>query len=131
MNRAMEFHDSYLKDWGCDESGHGFMLFHAFVYLSEGEIVDWDNCESAYQNLRLDFEGMRIEGKVDFDFSEDTYLYEGTLWVNGVEHDNIVHLPANHEGELRMEICVAPAFEVTKIYATKMSSEFIGEFGQE
>jgi len=129
MNHAMEFHDSYLKDWGCDESGHGFMLFHAFVYRSEGEIVDCDDSESDYQNLRLNFEGMRIEGKVDF--SEDTYLSEGTLWVNGVEHDNIVHLPANHEGELRMEICVSPAFDITKIYATKMSSELTGEFGQE
>jgi hypothetical protein len=129
MNYAMEFHDSYLKAWGIDAEGNGFALFNACLHRAEGPIFGGLGHESGWQDLRLDFEGMRIEGEVDF--AEDTYLSHGDLWVGSKRHDNILFLPAEHSGELRLEMCVAPHFDIVKILATNMASELLGEFEHE
>ncbi len=125
----MEMHDSYLKDWACDEHGRGYALFHACIHRSEGDIFDGTGHESGWQNIRFDFEEMSIDGIVDL--SEDTHLSDGDLWIDGKHEAGIVYLPANHAGDIRMEMRVSPMFDVVKIRAKKMSSELTGEFKHE
>jgi hypothetical protein len=125
----MEMHDSFLKEWACDEQGRGYALFHACIHRAEGEIFDGPGHESGWQGVRFDFEGMSIDGLVDF--SEDTYLSDGDLWIDENHEANIVYLPANHAGQIRMEMCVAPVFDTVKIRAAKITSQLVGEFEHE
>ena len=129
MNNAMEMHDAYLKEWTCDEQGRGHALFHACIHRSEGDIFEGRGHESGWQGVRFDFEGMSIDGTVDF--SENTYLSDGDLWIDDRHEANIVYLPANHAGEIRMELCVSPVFDIVKIRASKMASQLVGEFEHE
>jgi hypothetical protein len=125
----MEMHDAYLKEWTCDEQGRGHALFHACIHRSEGDIFEGRGHESGWQGVRFDFEGMSIDGTVDF--SENTYLSDGDLWIDDRHEANIVYLPANHAGEIRMELCVSPVFDIVKIRASKMASQLVGEFEHE
>ena len=106
----MEMHDSYLKDWACDEHGSGYALFHACIHRAEDDIFEGPGHESGWQGVRFDFEGMSIDGTVDF--SADTYLSHGDLWIDSKHERNIVYLPANHAGEILMELCVSPVFDI-------------------
>ncbi len=72
---------------------------------------------------------MSIDGSVDL--SERTYLSDGDLWIDGKHEAGMVYLPANHAGEIRMEMCVSPVFDIVKIRAAKMTSQLVGEFEHE
>jgi len=125
----MEMHDSYLKDWACDEYGHGFALFRACIYRSEGQLFTRVRSENGWQDLRFEFDGMRIEGSLDL--SGNIYLSDGDLYVGERRERGIVYLPANLVGVLRMEMCITPSFETVIIHATAMKAELVGEFEHE
>jgi hypothetical protein len=124
MTTAMEIHDSRLLEIECDCDGKGFALFHAVVFRSEG-VVFKDAQESGWQNLRFQFEGMRIEGKI---VELDEYAYDGNLWVNGSNENGVISLPANHSGDVCLEMSLSPTFETIKIHASRISSALEGEF---
>ncbi|SEG62029.1 hypothetical protein SAMN05421819_3863 [Bryocella elongata] len=130
MDYAFEFHDSWLKELVCGEDGHGYAVFHASVYRSERRLLD-PPYESGWQNVRFQFEGMRIEGRV---VELDQNASDGDLWLDG-EKDSLVpnasglfRLPLNFRGSVRMELCLAPEFNIFSIHATAVRSQFEGEF---
>jgi hypothetical protein len=124
MTFGMEFHDSRLLDMCCEGDGKGFALFHAYVYRSEGRVFQ-DAQESGWQNVRFHLEGMHIDG-VFGEFGE--YAADGNLWVNGSNGNGVTLLPADHVGEICLELCLSPLFDTVKIYASRISSTFEGDF---
>src|ERR1700689_2279117 len=127
MTFGMEFHDSRLLDVRCEGDGKGFALFHGYVYRSEGQVFQ-DVQESGWQNVRFHFQGMHIEGV----FTEfGGYASDGNLWGNGSNENGVTLLPADHVGDICLELCLSPAFEITKIYASQISSTVEGEFALE
>ena len=124
MTFGMEFHDSVLLDVRREDDGNGFVLFHGYVYRSEGQVFQ-EAQESGWQNVRFHLQGMHIEG-VLAEFGE--YASDGDLWVNGNSEKGVTSLPANHVGDICMELCLSPAFDTVKIYASHISSTFEGEF---
>lgn len=124
MTFGMEFHDSVLLDVHREDDGNGFVLFHGYVYRSEGRVFQ-EAQESGWQNVRFHLQGMHIEG-VLAEFGE--YASDGDLWVNGNSEKGVTSLPANHVGDICMELCLSPAFDTVKIYASHISSTFEGEF---
>ena len=125
MTSAMEMHDSYLRELHCGEDGRGYAVFHASVFRSEGDVFK-DAQESGWQDLRFDFEGMRIEGEI-VDLADDPYASDGDLWVNGTNENGVIYLPANHSGLICLEMRLNPSFAWLKIHATKMTSSLGGE----
>jgi hypothetical protein len=106
MTFGMEFHDSRLLNAGCESNGEGFVLFRGYVYRSEGQVFK-DVQESGWQNVRFHLQGMHIEGVLP-EFGE--YAHDGNLWVNGINENGVTSLPANHVGEICLELCLSPAF---------------------
>jgi hypothetical protein len=122
MTLGMEFHDSRLLDLVCGSDGNGHALFHAYIYRSEG-LVFKDPQESGWQNCRLIFQGMRLEGTP---VEPGEYVSDGALWVDGEVHDNVILLPADHHGTVQVHLVMSPLFETLKIHADKMSSTLEG-----
>jgi hypothetical protein len=120
----MEMHDSWLLEVVCNPDGAGYAVFHGVVYRSEGRVFQ-DAQESGYQDVRFDFEEMRIEGEVG---ELKTWASDGELWIDGKNENGIIYLPADHTAELCLEICLADDFRTLKIHASQVSSAFIGEF---
>lgn len=123
MNYAMEIHDSRLTDFAVNPDGTGFLLFHAVIYRSNGKLFE-DAQESGWQQIRLSFAGMTVEG----DLVRESRSLDGDLVVNGVQGGGIVHLPANHLGEIQFEFDQANDFNTRVVRATAMRSELEGEF---
>jgi hypothetical protein len=124
LTYGIEFHDTWLKDLRCNGDGTGFALLHASVYQSEGMVFK-DAQLSGWQNIRFSFEGMRIEGEV---VELNQYASDGELWIDGKNDNGTAMLPADHEGDICLELCLAPEFNTIKIHATSIRSEFEGEF---
>ncbi len=122
MTLGMEFHDSRLLDLVCRSDGHGYALFDAYVYRSEG-IVFRDPQESGWQNCRLTFQGMRLEGN---SVEPGEYVSEGSLWVDGEVHVNVFLLPADHHGSIEIHLVMSPLFETLKIFADSITSTLEG-----
>ena len=125
MTRAMEMHDSYLREIYCGSDGRGYTLFKAVVYRSSGEVFK-DASESGYQFVRFDFEGMSIEGEV-VDLQFDPYASDGDLWVDETSGNGAIYLPANHSGRIRFEMRLNPSFDWLRIHASKIASSLQGQ----
>jgi hypothetical protein len=121
MTYGMEFHDSRLLELRCDDDGSGFALFHGCVYSSEGTVFE-DAQESGWQNVRFLFEGMRVEGQIV------EYASDGDLWVNGKNENGIALLPEDHDGDICLELRLSPLFDILKIHASGVNSNFEGDF---
>jgi hypothetical protein len=122
MTLGMEFHDARLLDLVCGSDGSGHALFRACIYRADG-IVFKDPQESGWQNCRLIFQGMRIEGNR---VEPGEYASDGALWVDGEIHDNVILLPADHRGTIQVHLVMSPLFETLKIHADKISSRLEG-----
>jgi len=122
MTLGMEFHDARLLDLICRSDGSGHALFHACIYRSEG-VVFIDPQESGWQNCRLTFQGMRVEGT---SVEPGEYSSGGSLWVDGKIHDDVVLLPLDHDGAIQVHLVMSPLFETLKIHAEKVSSTLEG-----
>jgi hypothetical protein len=127
LTYGIEFHDSRLKDIRCNRDGTGFALFHACVYQSEGMVFQ-DAQISGWQNVRFSFEGMKIEGEI---VELGQYASDGDLWIDGKNDNGIAILPADHKGDIYLELRLAPEFNTVKIHASSIQSEFEGEFEPE
>jgi hypothetical protein len=117
MTIGMEFHDARLLDFVCGSDGNGHALFRAYIYRSDG-VVFKDPQESGWQNCRLVFHGMRVEGTP---VGPGEYVSDGTLWVNGESYHDTVILPADHHGSIQVHLTMSPLFEVLKIRAEQIS----------
>lgn len=78
---------------------------------------------SGWQNCRLVFQGMRVEGTL---VEAGEYASEGALWVNGKIHDNVIFLPADHHGSIEVHLMMSTLFETLKIHAERISSTLEG-----
>jgi hypothetical protein len=122
MTLGMEFHDARLLELVCGSDGNGHVLFHACVYRSDGVVFE-DPQESGWQNCRLIFQGMRVEGtRVE----RGDYASEGALWVDGEVHDNVILLPADHHGSIQVHLMMSPLFETLRIHAERILSALEG-----
>jgi hypothetical protein len=124
MTCGMEMHDSSLLEVTYDRDGKGFVLFHAYVYQSKGQVFR-DAQRSGWQDVRFDFEGMRIEGEIG---ELKAAAYNGELWIDGKNENGIIFLPANHDGEICLEMTLAGDARTLKIHASKVTSSFVSEF---
>ena len=130
MAAAMEFHDSYLNAWGCDAEGNGFALIRATIHRYEGEKFAETNHESGWQELRFSFKGMTFEGEVDF--AEDTWIQDGSITISGKKDDDgLIYLPAEHIGDIQIQMDVSPTFDTVTIRASELKTEFLNEFEHE
>jgi len=126
MTIAMEFHDTYLRQLHCDTHGAGYAILRAVIYRSEGEVFK-DAQESGYQELRLAFTGMRIEGEIP-DLEFDPYASDGELWIDGKNSNGMAYLPLDQTGQICLELRINPLFETLKIHATYVRSTLQGPF---
>jgi len=122
MTQTMEIHDGKLLEIIRHDDGTGHVLFHAFIYRSEGTDFK-DAYEAGWQNIRLTFEGMQIDGEL---VPPEEYAHSGDLWINGNNENGIIWLPANHTGEICLELVLSPVFDTLKIRATKVTSSLEG-----
>jgi hypothetical protein len=120
----MEFHDSWLLDMLHREDGTGWVLFRGSVYRSNGTVFA-DEQESGYQNVRFEFEGMRVEGEI---VELGQHATGGEFWVDGKNQNGVMRLPIDQSGEIRFELCLAPEFRTVQIHATHVRSSFEGQF---
>jgi hypothetical protein len=118
---GMEMHDSSLLEVTCNPDGTGFALFHAVVYQSEGQVFE-DAQRSGWQDVRFDFEGMRIEGEVG------ELVLDGELWINEKKYENTFSLPTRHAGKICLTMYLEGDYRKLNIHATSMTSSFVGEF---
>jgi hypothetical protein len=122
MTIGMEFHDARLLDFVYGSDGNGHILFHACICRSDGVVFE-DPQESGWQNCRLVFQGMRVEGAL---IEPGEYATEGALWVDGKIHDNVILLPADHDGSIEVRLMMSPLFETLKIHAERIASTLEG-----
>jgi hypothetical protein len=122
MTLGLEFHDARLLELVCKSDGTGYLLLHAYIYRSEG-IVFEDRQESGWQDCRLSFADLRVEGaRVD----PNEYISAGQVSIDGKIHDHVILLPANHRGVVEMKLVISPLFETLKIQASEISSSLEG-----
>jgi hypothetical protein len=126
MTYGLEIHDTRLLALRRDTDGRGYALLHTFVYRGAGRLFETDMYECGWQDARLDFEGMSVEGEVDL--SKEPYASDGCLQIGEQVEENIVYLPADHTGKICLEMCLSPEFDTLKIHASKMTSTLLGEF---
>ena len=127
MTLGMEFHDTRLLELVCNPDGSGYLLLHACVYRSEGTVFE-DPQESGWQDCRLSFEDMRVNGpRVE----PNEYISEGQVKVDGLVHDHVIRLPGNHRGTVEVKLVIAPLFEPLTIQASEMSSSLEGPWALE
>jgi hypothetical protein len=124
MTYGMEMHDSQILEVGLNPDGEGFVLFHAVVYQSEGQVFE-DAQRSGWQDVRFDFEGMRIEGEIR---EPEVWVLDGELWVNEQRYENTFSLPARHSGKICLTMYLADDYRKVDIHATSMTSSFVSEF---
>jgi len=124
MNLAMEMHDSGVLEVSRGGDGTGFVLFHGSVFRSSG-IPAQDPSESGWQNVRMRFTGMTIEG---LPYEPDAYVSDGDLTVNGVRFDNMIPFSASNHGEVCLSMRVAYDFEIRTIRGTGIAIDAEGEF---
>jgi hypothetical protein len=121
---GIEMHDSRLMEIERDADGKGFALFRAYVYQSEGRVFE-DAQRSGWQDVRFDFESMRIEGEVG---ELNTFVLDGGLEINEQSYENIFSVPAIHTGKICLTTFLEGDYRELKIHATSMTSSFVSEF---
>jgi hypothetical protein len=122
MTQAIEIHDAKLLELVRNDDGTGHVLFHAYIYRSEG-VVFQDAQESGWQNFRLEFADMQLEGGAAL---PGEYAHEGELWVDGTNGNGMIHLPADHKGNITLELALSPRFDTLKIHASSVRSTLEG-----
>ena len=127
MTLGMEIHDSRLLDLICNPDGTGHILFDAYIYRSEG-VVFKDAQESGWQDFRLIFEGMRIEGGL---VAPGEYASEGELWINGRNENGVILIPSDHAGDICLELVLSPLFGTLKIFGSRIRSQLEGPWSLE
>lgn len=124
MNTAMEMHDSVVLQAEGSVDGSGFILFQAVVFRSS-ERPALDPGESGWQNVRMTFTDMDVEGLIP---NDRPYAAAGYLSVDGTRDDGLIPFPANHVGEILLSMVLSDEFETTNIRASSVSIKAEGEF---
>ena len=125
MNCAFEFHDSRLVEFERREDGSGYLLFRGSVYRTQGELFRAGQ-ESGFQFVRIYFTGMHVNGPIVL----DEHCSVGSILLDG-RSDDIIWLPLDQEGPVRIAITLAPRFEPTIVDAQSIRVELEGEFERE
>ena len=124
MNVAIEMHDSECLAVEVNESGHGFVLFDAYVHRTEGE-PGVAAGEGGVQRIRMKVEQMTIEGVVG---KLPAYVYHGSLTIGSSVQDNMVPFPAASSGPVRLRMMLSGDARIVTILGTGISVEPEGEF---
>jgi hypothetical protein len=124
MNLAMEMHDSRVLEITVGADGRGFILFHGYVFRSDG-VPGSDKSESGWQDVRMRFTGMTIAGPV---CEPDSYVSDGDLTVDRIFFENLIPFTISGNGDICLSMRVSNDFEVRTICATSMSIESEGNF---
>ncbi len=135
MNVAIEMHDSSVVEITVRDDGSGFVLLDAVVFQSEGD-PGIDDGVCGVQTARVSFSDMTVEGTVKsdkpniHDFGEPS-IYEGSLEVNGVLHDNIIPVPLSAEGSISLKMMLADDARIVTVRGRSVSVSIEGEFRYE
>ena len=99
MNLAMEFHDSELTSIA--KRGDSIELrFDAYIHGSEGT-PGVDAGKGWYQDVMLVVGGGVVEGEIT---NWPAELYHGTLEIDGAAIENVVPLPIERTGSIRLTL---------------------------
>jgi len=126
LKHAFEFHDSTLVEFDRRSDGTGFLLFHASVYRTQGELFRAGQ-ESGYQFVRMSFTAMHVQGPVVL----DEHCSGGSITLDGLTTRDIIYLPLDGEGPVKLTFELAPRFETTVVTAQTIRVELEGEFERE
>ncbi|MDE3104498.1 MAG: hypothetical protein KGK08_04920 [Acidobacteriota bacterium] len=118
MTIGMDFHDARLLELVCNSDGGGHALLRACIFKSNG-IVFEDAQESGWQNCRLVFQGMRVQGTPA---ELGAYASEGDMRVDGKSHGGLILLPADYQGSIQINLVLSPLFETLTIHAQRITS---------
>jgi hypothetical protein len=124
MNTAMEMHDSVVLQVESSADGSGFILFRAVIFRSPLRPAI-DPGEGGWQNVRMTFKDMRVEGTIP---NDEPYAADGYLSVDRISDDGLIPFPANHLGEILLSMVLSDKFETTNIRASSVSILAEGEF---
>jgi hypothetical protein len=119
MNLAMEFHDSELTSMA--KRGDSIELrFEAYIHGSEG-VPGVDAGKGWYQDLMLVVGDGSVKGEIT---SWPAELYDGTLEIDGTTIKNVIPLPLERNGHIRLT--VKPSFydEPLVVLGNGVSLEF-------
>ena len=123
MNTAMEMHDSFLLEYERFPNCTGFVLFHAVVFRSDGSPAI-DPGESGWQNSRMTFTDMLIEGSIP---DHKPHAADGHLSVDGVRDDGLIPFPSRSSGEVVLSMVLSDEFATITIRASSILMEAAGE----
>ena len=126
LNYAFEFHDSRLTEFERREDGSGYLLFRASVYRTQGELFRAGQ-ESGFQFVRIHFTEMHVNGPIVL----DEHSAGGSITLDGRTTDDIIYLPLDLEGPVKLTFQLSPRFETTVVEAQSIRVELEGEFERE
>jgi hypothetical protein len=121
----MEMHDSVILAFEHNPDGGGVLLFKGSVYHAEGEPGRTLPQKSGWQNVRMQFTDMIVEGKIQDD---KPYAADGSLRLDGFEYDNLIPVPLSHLGSVLLSMTLSDDFAGTIVRASNISIVVEGEF---
>ena len=124
MNLAMEMHDSFVLELGRSLDGDGFILLKAVVHRSQG-VPGEDAGESGWQNVRMSFTKMTVEGEIQF---PGEYAADGKLTIDGGSDDGLIEIPQVRVGSVDLWMCLSPNFEGVNIKGSSVAIAVEGDF---
>jgi hypothetical protein len=121
-NQAIEIHDSDLESLiVCD----GYVVLNfapAYIHQSNGA-PGVDAGTGWTQHLVIRIHGNVTEGALNM---TPCTLWEGSLTLNGIHHDNVIPTPLNVEGEIELDL-TARSGESVKVRGSRITLELLGE----
>jgi hypothetical protein len=132
MNIAMELHDSRILSLKCASDGLGEILFHAVTYYAKG-IPGKASQVSGWQNVRMRFSGMSVEGNIGQIGQTQTDIYNGTLVTASKDCGGFFPVRGSYEGPIVLSMFLSNDGEYRDLVvrATTLRMSMEGEFTSE
>ena len=103
MKTAIELHDSECLEIRFDSDGNGVIVLDAYVHRTDGT-PGISPGEGGVQRVHMSMAMMTMTGEVG---TLPATIYEGSLVLDGFDHDNIVPLPLQAAGNATLRLMLA------------------------
>ena len=103
MNQMIELHDSKIAVIWFDNEAARLIFSHAYIHQSEGE-PGLDKGTGWSQRAEL---VLGEATKIDVPSSWPLTIYDGSIELSGVVHDNQIPIPLMHDGSVKLKLDVA------------------------
>ena len=124
MKTAIELHDSECLEIRFDSDGNGVIVLDAYVHRTDGT-PGISPGEGGVQRLHMSMTMMTMTGEVG---TLPATIYEGSLVLDGFDHDNIVPLPLQAAGNATLRLMLADDARRIHVSGRDISVEAVGEF---